>query len=434
MTAHTPQRSAAEAALTKQFEAERGRASPRRAAAFARFSERGLPTRRVESWHYTDLRAAMTDVAPIAFAPSEKSVDAARRLLAGRERLGPVRIVLLEGRFVGELSDRPLANVAVVDDERSSARIDDAMVALNEAMSVTAYEVRVSDRADIAGPIEIVHLTVGDDARSVYSRVAISLGVDARASFIETFLGGGPATQRNALTTISLAAGASAKHIAVVGDDAALHIESQIGELAANAELNAFALVAGGALTRRQIFLNLIGEGTRVALGGLALIDGSRRADTTLQVSHLAPAGKSREFYRAIVDDDAIGVFQGKIIVANAAQQTDGSMKSQAILLSPRAQMNTKPELEIFADDVVCGHGATVGSLDPEQLFYLESRGIAKGEAEAMLLEAFGGEAIDRIEDPTLAKALRERFRAWLESAGARSVPPTYDMALEALE
>ena len=133
---------------------------------------------------------------------------------------------------------------------------------------------------------------------------------------------------------------------------------------------------------------------------------------------HSAPGGTSREFYRAIVDDDAVGTFQGKVIVDGAAQKTDGGMKSQAILLSPRAQMNAKPELEIFADDVICGHGATVGSLDPEQIFYLRSRGIAKDEAEAMLLEAFGVEAIERVDDPSLAGALSGALRDWLSLEG----------------
>ena len=209
---------------------------------------------------------------------------------------------------------------------------------------------------------------------------------------------------------------AKAQHVAVVGDEPGLHIETQICDLADNAELGAFGLVSGGDLTRRQIFVRMTGDEAKVSLGGLALIDGDRRADTTLRVVHAAPRGTSREFYRAIVDDDAIGVFQGKIIVERAAQKTDGAMKSQAILLSPRAQMNEKPELEIFADDVVCGHGATVASLDPEQVFYLRSRGIPESDARAMLLEAFGGESIDRIENELLIEALRARLGAWLGS------------------
>jgi Fe-S cluster assembly protein SufD len=166
------------------------------------------------------------------------------------------------------------------------------------------------------------------------------------------------------------------------------------------------------------LFVRMVGEKAKAALGGLALLDGERRADTTLQLVHSAPGGTSREFYRAIVDDEAAGTFQGKVVVANGAQKTDGAMKSQAVLLSPRAQMNAKPELEIFADDVVCGHGATVGSLDPQQIFYLRTRGVQKDEAEAMLLEAFGAEAIERIENDTLAEALREAFRAWLAGRG----------------
>ena len=215
--------------------------------------------------------------------------------------------------------------------------------------------------------------------------------MEAQASFVEIFEGAHAGVQRHAATILTLAEGARAKHVAVVGDEPGLHIETQICELAKSAELTAFGLISGGDLTRRQIFVRMTGEEAKVSLGGLALIDGARRADTTLQVVHAAPAGTSREFYRTIVDDDAIGVFQGKIIVEKAAQKTDGAMKSQAILLSPRAQMNGKPELEIFADDVVCGHGATVASLDPEHVFYLQSRGISDDDAKAHVARGFRG-------------------------------------------
>ncbi len=182
----------------------------------------------------------------------------------------------------------------------------------------------------------------------------------------------------------------------------------------AKSEFRGFGLVARGDLTRRQIFASQDGDGAKVYLSGLALLDGARRADTTLEVTHAAPHGESREYFRHIVADESSGTFQGKVIVAPHAQKTDGAMKSQAILLSPTAAMNNKPELEIFADDVVCGHGATVGALDPEQIFYVQARGVPRAEAEAMLLEAFGAEAIDRIEDGEVADALRERMRVWL--------------------
>ena len=418
MNAHVVNRSAAEKTLFRQFAEQQVREpSPVRAAAFARFAEAGLPTRRVEAWHYTDLRAAMADAAPVLAAPTPADIKAARLRLARRERFAPgAQLVLLGGRYIGELSDRLPDGVTVTEGAVLAVPVADPLAALNEALSPSGCTISVARGAEIAEPITILHLADGMSDYSVYSRSAIALNAGARASFVEVFEGAQARVQRHSATIMTLAKGAKARHVAVVGDEPGLHIETHVCDLADNAELEAFGLISGGDLTRRQIFVRMTGDEAKVSLGGLALIDGDRRADTTLQVVHAAPRGTSREFYRAIVDDDAIGVFQGKIIVERAAQKTDGAMKSQAILLSPRAQMNEKPELEIFADDVVCGHGATVASLDPEQVFYLRSRGIPESDAKAMLLEAFGGESIDRIEDELLIEALRARLRAWLGS------------------
>jgi Fe-S cluster assembly protein SufD len=422
MTAHVVQRSTAETTLMRQFETEKLSSSIRRADAFGRFIARGLPTRRVESWHYTDLRAAMRDAAPLAPPPDSVAIEDARAILTDRKRMTAWRIVLIDGRLVAEFCDQLPPGVTFSREEPSPVDVDDTMVALNEAMSVEAYVLTVADGARIEGVIEITHVSTAKDARSVYSRVAMLLGIGASASFIESYLGAGPGVQRHSLANLTLAEGARVKHVVLVEDDAELHIESQIGQLAAGAELNAFALVSGGALTRRQLFHKLIGREAKITLGGLTLLDRKRRSDTTLQVVHAAEAETSREYYRAIVDDEAVGTFQGKVIVENAAQKTDGAMKSQAVLLSPQAQMNAKPELEISADDVVCGHGATVGSLDPEQLFYMMTRSLERDEAESMLLEAFGEEAIRRIEDDVLAEALRRPFRAWLARERAARV------------
>lgn len=418
MNAHVVNRSAAEKTLFRQFAEQQAREpSPVRAAAFARFAEAGLPTRRVEAWHYTDLRAAMADAAPVLAAPTPADIEAARLRLARRERFAPgAQLVLLGGRYSGELSDRLPDGVTVTEGAVVAVPVADPLAALNEALSPSGCTISVARGAEIAEPITILHLANGTSDYSVYSRSAIALNAGARASFVEVFEGAQACVQRHSATIMTLAKGAKAMHVAVVGDEPGLHIETHVCDLADNAELEAFGLISGGDLTRRQIFVRMTGDEAKVSLGGLALIDGDRRADTTLQVVHAAPRGTSREFYRAIVDDDAIGVFQGKIIVERAAQKTDGAMKSQAILLSPRAQMNEKPELEIFADDVVCGHGATVASLDAEQVFYLRSRGIPESDAKAMLLEAFGGESIDRIEDELLIEALRARLRAWLGS------------------
>ena len=418
MTAHVVNRSAAERTLARQFaEQERREPSSARVLAFARFVAAGLPTRRVEAWHYTDLRASMADAAPILAAPTQADIEAARRRLVGHERFtAGARIVLLAGRFIAELSDRLPSGVSIAEAPVAANAVDDPLAALNEALSPAGPTIAVARNAKLAEPITVLHLADEVSSYSVYSRTAIALDAGAQGSFVEIFDGAHAGVQRHAATIITLAEGARARHVAVIGDEPGLHVETQICELAKSAELAAFGLVSGGELTRRQIFVRITGDLAKASLGGLALIDGVRRTDTTLQVVHAAPAGVSREFYRTIVDDDAVGVFQGKVVVEKAAQKTDGGMKSQAILLSPRAQMNEKPELEIFADDVVCGHGATVASLDPEQVFYLESRGISNSDAKALLLEAFGGESIDRIEDELLVGPLRARLGRWLET------------------
>jgi Fe-S cluster assembly protein SufD len=424
MTAHAAARSTAEAKLAEQFQASKMLTrSPQRAAAFERFAASGLPTRRVESWHYTDLRAAMTDAAPIAPSPDRSAIEAAKALLTCREKTGVSRVVTVNGRFAPELSDPLPTGASVSRREARASGAEDPMASLVEAMAPDVLAVDVAAGVDLAGPVEITHVAIGEGAYSLYSWTEVAVGAGARATVAETFVGASAAVQRHAATTLKLAEGAKLKHVAVVDDDSELHVESQLVDLEAQAELNAFGFVSGGSLTRRQIFAKLRGKDAKIALGGLALLDRTRRSDTTLHVIHDAPRGTSREFYRAIVTDDAAGVFQGKVVVARGAQKTDGAMKSQAVLLSPQAQMNAKPELEIFADDVVCGHGATVASIDPEQIFYLQTRGIPKGEAEAMLLQAFGVDAIQRIEDEAMVDALRTLLAAWLD--GGRTAKAT---------
>ncbi len=415
-------KTAAETTLAEQFAALSGAApSPRREAAFRRFEETGLPTRRVEAWHYTDLRAALATAAPLAKAPDAAAIEAARRSLASLPRAGATRLVLLDGRFVAALSDPPPAGVALVAaaPEAPALAAADAMLALDVALTLGGCALTIEPGGE-APRIEIVHCLSADRAEAVYSRLAIALRAEARAAVVERFVGAGGNAQRHHATWIDLAPGAKATHVASVEDAAGLHVESQVAQLAERAELDAFGFVSGGALVRRQIFASLAGERARIGLGGLSLIDGRRHADTTLEVVHAARGGESREFFRHIVADDGTGVFQGKVVVRPGAQKSDGAMKSQAILLSPQAAMNSKPELEILADDVVCGHGATVGALDPEQVFYLQARGLPRSEAEAMLLEAFAAEAIARVGEPEFAAILLAMTRAWLAGrAGA---------------
>ena len=414
MTVHRPiTKTAAETQLAAQFAAL---ASPEaaRVEAFAAFAKQGLPTRRNEAWHYTDLRSIMGGAAPLAPAPDAARIEATRRRLGALTRVGDVRFVMVDGRFSPELSDRAPRGVAISEEvERSSAALD-AVIALNDAFAPPGLSLTIEDGVQLAERIEIVHCAGSHAPQSVYSRLGVTLRAGARARVFESFVGADAACQRNALTEIAIGAGAACAITSLIDDAAGQHLETQLVRLEAGAEFNAFALVAGGLLVRRQIFAGLHGRDGKIALGGLSLLNRNRHADTTLVVEHAAPHGQSREYYKHIVADSATGVYQGKVIVQPHAQKTDGGMKSQAILLSPGATMDNKPELEIFADDVACGHGATVGALDPEQIFYALARGIPRGQAEAMLLEAFGADAIDRVDDADVAQTLIERTRAWL--------------------
>ena len=423
MNVQTRQRTRAEAALIQQFDG--GSATPRRRAAFERFAASGLPTRRVESWHYTDLRAAMADAAPLAGAPDSGVLEKARALLADRRRIGAGRVVLVNGRYAESLSDRLPVAMTVEAEPTWPAAADDAMVALNEAMVGEAYRFDIPDGKALNEPIEIVHVAVGDGPEALYARVAIAAGAGARASFVEAFVGGTPQTQRNVATSLVLGKGASLRHVVSIEDDASLHVESLVGRLAAGAEFNDFGLVKGGALVAAPALPGSGGGGRE------------GRARRSLACRRRSPRGHDAagDAFRAGRHEPRIlpldhrrrgraGRSRARSSSPSSRRRPTARMKSQAVLLSPTAQMNAKPELEIFADDVVCGHGATVASLDPEQLFYLEARGIPKAEAEAMLLEAFGEEAIERVEDEALAEALRGEFRAWLHADRAGRKTP----------
>ena len=189
--------------------------------------------------------------------------------------------------------------------------------------------------------------------------------------------------------------------------------------IGAHARFNDFTFNIGGGVVRNQLFVRFDGEGTLAGLRGASLLKGKQHVDTTLVVDHKAGGCQSREVFKSVLDDESRGVFQGKIIVRPHAQKTDARMMTRALLLSEEAEADNKPELEIFADDVQCGHGATSGALDEDLKFYLMARGIPETEAEALLVQAFVGEAIEGIEHAGLRDALMEHVVAWLRARGS---------------
>ncbi len=217
------------------------------------------------------------------------------------------------------------------------------------------------------------------------------------------------------MTELRLGAKAAIDHIKIEreGDDA-VHLGTALVEIGPDARYNAFQFSTGAALVRNQTFARFAGEGSSLDISGALLLRGRQHCDTTLLVEHAVPRCTSRELFKAVLDGEARGIFQGKIIVAPDAQKTDGKQMAQALLLSETAEFDSKPELEIFADDVVCGHGSTSGQIDEELLFYLEARGIPEDEARALLIQAFIGEALERIEHEDLREALIAASAEWL--------------------
>lgn len=248
-------------------------------------------------------------------------------------------------------------------------------------------------------------------------QMTITLKDNDEITVIERHVGAGE-YWKNATTEITLGKNAKLNHIRLV-EDSAQAINTNMVSLTADrdATYNSFTLNIGGKLTRHEIHAIINGENAEISFNGLNLLKDKQHGDTTILIEHKAPHCRSNQFYRTILDDAARGVFQGKVHVHQIAQKTDGYQLSNAILLSTAAEMDTKPELEIYADDVLCSHGATTGQLNEEPLFYLRSRGLSEAAARRLLLEAFVAEVIEKTAHETLEAEITEKATAWLTNA-----------------
>ena len=435
-------KTAAETALAQEFAQARARlpgsatVAKQRAAAFELFAKEGLPHRRVEEWKYTDLRALMRDAKPLASPP-----DAAAKVRAKSAGavLGDVecrRLVFVDGAFVPELSDtaaleqgltiQSLAAALAANDSALADHLgklapsDDVAVALNTALMGDGAVIRVAAGATIERPLRLIFVATEKPA-ATFTRSLVVVEQGARAMLIENYEGAGGDYQVNSALELFVADEAHVDHVKIVSEGKdALHVSTLAVAIGARARFNAFNFVIGGAVVRNQLFVNFDGENTVANIRGATLIRNRQHADTTLVAQHGAPGCQSREVFKSVLDDEAHGVFQGRIIVRPGAQQTDAKMMTRALLLSERAEADHKPELEIFADDVQCGHGATAGAIDDDLKFYLMARGIPPAEAEALLIQAFLGEAVEGIEHAGLREALMDEVAAWLKARSAQ--------------
>jgi Fe-S cluster assembly protein SufD len=427
-------RTKAEEALATHFASLSGDDPMReiRATAFDAFIEKGLPHRRIEDWKYTDLRSLMRD-APVPAAPA--APDVARAALDRADvfaNMDRARIVFVNGYFVPALSDvagveedidfasfgRFLAQGGAILD-RSLDPAEAPIFALNSAFVRDGAVLRIRHGAKLARPIEIATVFAGAKPGLQTLRNQVVVGPGAEAEILQTFSGpDGVAYQTNVVTEAQVGAKARVRWISAQEEGSeAVHLSMLLPRLGGDVRFDPFVFQAGALVSRNEIRLAFDDEGSQVGLRGATIARGKQHMDTTLVVNHSAARCGGQEYFKAAMDGESRGVFQGKIIVEPGAQKTDSKMMSRALLLSENAEFANKPELEIFADDVVCGHGATCGRIDEQMLFFLRSRGIEKAEAERMLVQAFLADAIELIGDEAVIEALEARTRRWLGMA-----------------
>ncbi len=390
-----------------------------RAAAAAAFRAQGLPSRRAEAWRYTDLRP----IAEVEFAEPLLSVTAALPLPA--QRL-PRRAVFVDGRFregLSELGDNDVALGSLAADlpaaEGRLGRLarpeDHPLTALNTALFEDGLTVTVPAGID-AGGLELSHFVLAAERPlACHPRHLIRLEPGARLLLLESAQGD-VATRylHNPVFEIEIAEGASLVHVRLQQEgEAGFQLGTIYARIEAGGTYDNFTLNAGGRLVRNEIHAVLAGPEAACHMNGAQLLRDGQHADTTTVLDHAAPDCRSRQTYKTVLSGRSRGVFQGRIHVHQVAQRTDGYQMNQALLLSPEAEIDSKPQLEIYADDVKCSHGATVGALDADQLFYLRARGIPEPVARTMLIDAFLQDVVDTIAEGPARDAVATAIADW---------------------
>lgn len=388
-----------------------------RETAFQRFAELGFPTTRNEEWRFTN-------VAPIARArfaaapPAEVDAAALAPFASG------IRLVFVNGVLTGPISDLPKGVQAgnVSEEARTHlgkyASFDaNAFVALNTAFLNSGAFVQVARGAVVEQPIHLVYVTVGSGPvlhlPHVQPRSLVVVGANAQCTIVESYLGTGQYFS-NGVTEIVAGDGAVVDHYKVqLEAPEAFHVSTMQASLGRSANFSTHSIALGGALVRNDVNATL-SEGAEATVNGLYIANGKQHIDNHTQIDHARPHATSHELYKGILDGRATAVFNGRIVVRKDAQKTDSKQTNKNLVLSDDAVINTKPELQIFADDVRCTHGATIGQLDEESLFYLRSRGIGRNEARSLLTYAFAQDILDRIKVQSLKdqleKVLFEKF------------------------
>jgi len=405
-----------------------------RAGGIARFAELGFPTTKLEEWRFTSVAPLVETPFAVPHGPEARSPSAADvepYLLPGA---GGHQIVFVNGRFSPALSklDRlpegvtvsSIANTIQREPERLLALLDNvvadprtAFAALNAAFLADGAFVHVRAGVEVAEPLQVLYFTTaGSDQLVTHPRTLIVVKNLAKVSVIEGYAGApGAVYWTNAVTDIVVGDGAWADVLRVQREsERAFHVAATQTRQGRDSVVRVHPLVFGAALSRHDITTVLDGEGASCLLNGLYLGHGTQHLDHHTVIDHAKPHAASHEYFNGVLDDRARGVFNGRILVRPGAQRTDSKQTNNNLLLSEEARADSQPQLEIYADDVKCTHGATLGPIDDKALFYLKSRGLGAEEARAMLTYGFGAEILGRIESPALRRHLDVLVRARL--------------------
>ncbi len=374
----------------------------------------GLPTRRVESWHYTDLRALLRTVPaadPTAFAERVEPLVAGSSVLTvlngkADPKTAPAGINVRS--YAESLADGVAAPDLI---ERGP---DDAIGRINGSFVRDGFEIEIPEGTELEVPLEI---QLVQSLGQSHTRFPVTFGAGAKATIIERHLSVSDAPSLvTSVSDLILDEGAEITWIILQQQGAAdSHLGQVNFDLGTNAQLKLFVINAGAKLVRQEIHGVTTGEGADFKLRGINLLGGETHTDVTFTLGHDVPNTTSTEVIRNVLFDRAKGVFQGQIRVAPDAQKTDAKMACNTLLLSDDADFSAKPELEIFADDVQCGHGATVIDINPTHLYYLQARGIPENKARAMLVNAFVDEIVEELENEALIETLETIIANWLE-------------------
>ena len=409
----------------------------RREAAIRELAEAGLPHRRLEDWKYTDLRNVLEKA---AFAPAPVhqgavllSEDETRNGAALFHTIDRYKLVFVNGRLNRALSDmegvpegvtlQPLAEV--LGEDWAKAAIErtfdtnpqaQSVAALNTALMADGMALHVAEGVTLDKPLHLIFLAADNGAS--HTRNLVRLEKDAQATVFETHASAGAMQYfSDQVNEVSLGVGATLNHIKLQDEAAdAVHLATMRASLSEKARLDSFTFIAGGGVSRGQTFVEFEGSEAVAHVNGAYALRGHQHADQFCVIDHAVPGCDSHTHFKGVLDDASEGVFQGKVIVRPDAQKTDGRQMTNALLLSRDASMNAKPELEIYADDVQCAHGSTIGELDKDALFYLRSRGIDEMTARQLLISAFLDEALEYAPHEGARDELKELAAGWFEA------------------